>query len=238
MSPSATTATQGGTPAPSLPTPGPTDGLPAITIDEPPLGAVVDVPFGISGTADVFEAALSVQVLTDAGVLVCQHNLTATSGSGTRGDWSTSMAFPPPAPPAGQEAVPMTVRAFDYSAEDGSEENVVSVNVNVSGIRPPIVIDEPGCDASVAAGRSISVSGTARVFEGALQLELLDSSGTSVVSQTVQAESGVGEAPWSTTITVPPSAFPGTYRLVAFSYSPMGGSRENDFAIPLDVAPP
>ncbi|HET6616110.1 MAG TPA: Gmad2 immunoglobulin-like domain-containing protein, partial [Dehalococcoidia bacterium] len=130
-----TTAATSPTAVAATPTSSAGDGRPAIIIDEPGLGDIVQIPFEIAGTADVFEAALTVQVLAPDGALVCQHSIMATSGSGTRGDWATTMAFAPPVPPSGNAAVPMVVRALSYSAKDGSEENVVTVDVNVSGER-------------------------------------------------------------------------------------------------------
>jgi len=214
----------------------PTDDLPAIVIEQPGLGDIVDVPFTIAGTANVFEAALSVQVLTEDGTLVCQQNLTATAGSGTRGGWSTSMAFPPVTPAAGSAAVPMVVRALSYSARDGSEENVATVDINVSGERPPNVITEPPCGANVASGSLLTVEGVTDAFEGSLQLELQDSAGDVVLSETVQAESGLGNAPWSTTLPLA-GLDPGTYTLIAFDFSAEDGSRQNEFAIPITIGP-
>jgi len=225
----ATTPTASDTPAAV-----PTDELPAIVIDEPELGAIVEVPFTIAGTANVFEAALSVQVLTAEGEVVCQHNIMATSGTGTRGDWTTEMAFPPPTPPAGNVAVPMVVRALSYSARDGSEENVVTVDINVSGERPPNVITAPSCGAEVSAATPLEVSGVTDAFEGSLQLELQDASGTVVVSETVQAEGGLGNAPWSTTLSLA-GLDAGAYTLIAFDFSAEDGARQNEFAIPIAV---
>jgi len=214
----------------------PTDDLPAIVIEEPELGAIVEVPFTISGSANVFEAALSVQVLTADGAVVCQHNILATSGSGTRGDWTTEMALPPPSPPAGNAAVPMVVRALSYSAQDGSEENVVTVDINVSGEQPPNVITAPSCGAQVPAGAPLEVSGVTDAFEGSMQLELQDSSGTVVRSETVQAEGGLGDAPWSTTLPLA-GLDAGAYTLIAFDFSAEDGSRQNEFAIPIAILP-
>jgi hypothetical protein len=213
------------------------DGLPAIVIEAPELGAIVDVPFEISGTANVFEAALTVQVLGEDGALVCEHNLTASAGSGTRGDWGTSMAFVPPAPPAGNAAVPMVVRALTYSAEDGSEQDVVTVEINVSDERPPNFITSPLCNAEVPAA-PLEVTGVSDAFEGTLQLELQEYfSGDVVIEQTVQAAGGLGNAPFTATLDLSPLEA-GLYRLVAFDFSAADGSRQNEFAIPIEVVLP
>ncbi|MEX2224837.1 MAG: Gmad2 immunoglobulin-like domain-containing protein [Dehalococcoidia bacterium] len=218
------------------PDPVPTEDLPAIVIAEPALGALVELPFAISGTANVFEAALSVQIVSADGQLICQHNLTATSGSGTRGDWSTTMAFPPPAPPTGNAAVPMVVRALSYSAQHGSEENAVTVDVNVSGERPPNVIQMPLCGEPVPVAGPLQVTGVTDAFEGSLQLELRDSSGAVVLSETVQAAGGLGNAPWSATLQIA-GLEAGAYMLIAFDFSAEDGSRQNEFGVPIELTP-
>jgi hypothetical protein len=234
--PIATEAPATPTSAATTPTAASGDGEPAIVVDAPQLGDIVQVPFTISGTANVFEAALSVQVVTADGQVVCQHNIMATSGTGTRGDWTTTMAFPPPQPPSGNAAVPMVIRALSYSAMDGSEENVVTVDVNVSGERPPNVIEAPTCGARVPVAAPLSVSGTTDAFEGSMQLELTDSSGTAVVTQTVQT-AGTGNAPWTATMSLA-GLDPGAYMLIAFDFSAQDGTRQNDFAIPIELVGP
>jgi hypothetical protein len=146
------------------------------------------------------------------------------------------MAFPPPEPPAGNTAVPMIVRALSYSARDGSEENVVTVDINVSGERPPNVITEPGCGAEASAGSTLTVSGVTDAFEGSLQLELQDASGSVVRSETVQAAGGLGNAPWETTISLA-GLQPGAYTLIAFDLSAEDGTRQNEFPVPVTIVP-
>lgn len=211
----------------------------AIRIDQPELGAVVSVPFEISGSANVFEAALSLQVLTDSGDLLCQHNIMATSGSGTPGTWSTVMAFPPPEPSSGATASPIVVRALSYSAQDGSEENVVTLNINVSGERPGNVIETPACSAEAPLDAPLAVSGVTDAFEGAMQLELQDASGAVVLTQPVQAAGGLGDAPWTTTIDLAAVTLqPGQYTLIAFDVSAENGSRQNEFPVPIQLVAP
>jgi hypothetical protein len=217
--------------------PEPTDGPPWITIDGPAFGAKVSVPFRIDGTANVFEATLTVQIFTESGRLVCQHNITG-GGSGTRGPWSTIMAFPPLEPSPGNGAVPMVIHALNYSAADGSEQNVVTRDVNVSGERPVNVIDEPRCSAEVAPGAALAVAGTTRAFESMLRVELVDIAGRLLVAQTVRATGGVSEASWSTTLMVPAYLQTGLYQLVAFDDNGRDGARENEFAVPIEVRPP
>ena len=126
----------------------------------------------------------------------------------------------------------------NYSAADGSEQNVVTRDVNVSGERPVNVIDEPRCSAEVAPGAALAVAGTTRAFEGMLRVELVDGAGSLLVGQTLQATSGVGEASWSTTRIVPADLQTGLYQLIAFDYNGRDGAPENEFAVPIDVRPP
>jgi hypothetical protein len=132
----------------------------------------------------------------------------------------------------------MVIRALNYSAADGSEQNVVTRDVNVSGERPVNVIDEPRCSAEVAPGAALAVAGTMRVFESMLRVELVDGAGRLLAGQTVRARGGVGEASWSTTLMVPADLQTGLYQLVAFDYNGRDGARENEFAVPIEVRPP
>jgi Glycosyl transferases group 1/Immunoglobulin-like domain of bacterial spore germination len=132
----------------------------------------------------------------------------------------------------------MVIHALNYSAVDGSEQNVVTRDVNVSGERPVNVIDEPRCSADATPGAALAVAGTTRAFEGVLRVELVDGTGTLLVGQTVRAVSAVGEASWSTTLMLPAHLQTGIYQLVAFDYDGRDGARENEFAVPIEVRTP
>jgi len=77
------------------------DLMPAILVDAPTPGARISSPVTVSGTANVFEANVTVRVLDAAGKELARTFTTATCGSGCRGDFSLSLAFP--AQPAGSE---------------------------------------------------------------------------------------------------------------------------------------
>ena len=77
------------------------DLLPAILVESPAPGARIASPVNVSGTANVFEANVTVRVLNAAGKELARTFTTATCGTGCRGDFSTTLAFP--APPAGAE---------------------------------------------------------------------------------------------------------------------------------------
>ena len=209
---------------------------PAIVIDEPAQGATVKVPLALSGTADVFEAVLHVQALAPNGRLLCARRVMASSGSGTRGDWKTTMSF---AFPAGVDGpLPARIRAFSLSAKDGAEENIVERDVTVAPEPPDIVIVEPSCGVSVSKRAGLDVSGTADVFEAALMLELHDAQGKAVLSQNVMSAEGQTRSPFVALLDLSdPAIIPGEYDLVALSFSAMDGSRENEFAVPVTITP-
>ncbi len=217
--------TAGETPTP---TPAPTASI--ITIEVPADGTRVAVPLAMSGAANTFEAALRIDAIGPTGAVLCVRDILATSGSGTPGTWSTSLAFPPP---VGDQEV--TLRAYELSAEDGAIVNLVERNVTVSADRPAIFITAPVCGTTLAAGSTLSVTGRAFVFEAQLTLELRDASGSAVASKHVVAARGDAESDFAATITIPTGLPIGSYDLVAFSTSARDGSPEHEFAIPLTI---
>lgn len=206
----------------------------AITINQPQPRDSVSVPFAISGSADVFEAALSVRVLDASGAVLCEHNIQATAGSGTRGNWTTTMAFVPPQGELTAGPVEATIRAFSYSAENGAEINIIERPISLLAEPPDIVVTEPPCAARVPRTTPLDVAGTAQVFEAALTVELQRADGTAVLTQSAMALSGIERSPWSTQLDLS-SVEPGLYTLVALSFSAEDGSRINEFPIPLEV---
>jgi hypothetical protein len=67
--------------------------LPAITVATPGIGAEVQSPVRIAGTANVFEANVTVRILDAAGNVLVEDFTTATCGTGCRGDYETELAF-------------------------------------------------------------------------------------------------------------------------------------------------
>lgn len=203
-----------------------------ITIDEPGEGATASVPFTMSGAADVFEAALTVDVLDSGGETLCVRHIMATSGTGTPGTWETTMAIPPPDAPED-----VTVRGYSFSPKDGAIENLVEHRVTLSVNRPAIFITSPVCGATLAPGSSLVVQGRALVFEAALVVELRDASGTALVTQNVLAASGTEESDFTANLVIPAALPSGFYDLVAFNYSARDGSLENESSIQIVVEP-
>jgi hypothetical protein len=69
------------------------DLLPAIVVTTPGSGDTVTSPVTVSGTADVFEANVSVEVLDASGKVLGKHSTTATCGTGCRGSFSVAVPF-------------------------------------------------------------------------------------------------------------------------------------------------
>lgn len=69
------------------------DLLPVIAVDKPVAGARVSSPVDVSGSANVFEANLTVKVLDQNGHVVGKTFTTATCGTGCRGTYSVPVTF-------------------------------------------------------------------------------------------------------------------------------------------------
>jgi germination protein M len=69
------------------------DLLPAIEVAKPVEGARVTSPVSVAGTANVFEANVTVEVLDEAGKVVGKTFTTATCGTGCRGSYSVPVRF-------------------------------------------------------------------------------------------------------------------------------------------------
>ena len=200
-----------------------------ITIDRPADAAALSIPFEIAGTADIAEDTLSVTVADAAGTL-CEHDLDAVSGAGTRGAWRTTMSFVPRGGTG-----PVIISAFSRSPRDGTSINVVTRTVQVSGDPPDVVIAEPLCAADLAAESALRVSGTARVSEAALTVELRTSSGAVVGQRQVTTDAAApATGRWSTELDL--TGIPaGRYYLVAYSIAARDGAPEHMFSIPVRI---
>lgn len=118
------------TPAPSVstspatPAPSPT-GPPAIVVESPLPGDELFSPITVRGTADVFEASVSIRILDANGQVLAAINTQASCGSGCRGTFSSPLAFFTPV------RQPGTIEVFEVSAQDGSAINVVSIPITL-----------------------------------------------------------------------------------------------------------
>jgi hypothetical protein len=67
--------------------------LPAILVAKPSIGATIPSPVTVSGTANVFEANVTVEILDHAGNMVGRKFTTATCGTGCRGTFSVTVPY-------------------------------------------------------------------------------------------------------------------------------------------------
>lgn len=96
--------------------------VPAILVERPLPNDLVGNPVRVSGSANVFEARLAVDLLDARGRRIARRYVMATAGTGTRGTFAVSIAVP-------QTARVRFVVAYTNSPKDGSPINVVRVPV-------------------------------------------------------------------------------------------------------------
>ncbi len=99
--------------------------LPPIAVALPQVDAFVQSPIVIAGSANVFEATVSVRVLDANGDVIAEAFTTAACGTGCRGDFSTQVEVPIDAEQPG------TIQVFESSARDGSMTNAVEIPVTL-----------------------------------------------------------------------------------------------------------
>lgn len=102
------------------------DQLPFILVQSPAIGERVSSPVPISGTADVFEAVVSIEILDLQGRTVASTFTTATCGTGCRGTYEASVRYDVAA------TQPGTIRVYEVSAMDGSPIHVVDIPVTLT----------------------------------------------------------------------------------------------------------
>jgi len=99
------------------------DQLPAILVQSPGIGERVSSPVTISGSADVFEAVVSIAILDEHRRIVASSFTMATCGTGCRGSYATDVRYD-----VGTRQ-PGTIRVYEVSAKDGSPLHVVEIPV-------------------------------------------------------------------------------------------------------------
>jgi hypothetical protein len=99
---------------------------PQILVESPLPGDTVRSPIRLRGTANVFEATVSIDVRDANGALLERTFTTATSGTGTRGTFDAEI------PLAGRTG-PVTVVLYESSAEDGRPLHTVELPVDLAG---------------------------------------------------------------------------------------------------------
>jgi len=100
-------------------------GKPPIVVRTPRADDRVSSPVTVAGTADVFEATVSIRILDEDGQELASGFATATCGSGCRGRYSTEMFF------FVDRRQPGTIEVFEASAEDGSQLFLVRIPVTL-----------------------------------------------------------------------------------------------------------
>jgi hypothetical protein len=100
--------------------------LPAITVQSPVIGEPVSSPVTVAGTADVFEATVSIRVLDATGHEIARTFTTATCGTGCRGDYSVTLAYSVPQTQRGM------IEVFESSAKNGQPVNVQRIPVTLT----------------------------------------------------------------------------------------------------------
>ncbi len=99
--------------------------LPPITVTGPLIGAAVRSPVTVTGTADVFEASVSLRVLGPGGNEIARSFTTASCGTGCRGGYTASVTY------AVSHAQRGTIEVYEVSAADGSAVHVQSIPVRL-----------------------------------------------------------------------------------------------------------
>ncbi|MET7971304.1 Gmad2 immunoglobulin-like domain-containing protein [Micromonospora sp. NPDC005305] len=105
------------------------DLLPPIVVTAPAIGDRLASPVTVAGTADVYEATVSVRVLDAAGREIGTAFTTASCGSGCRGTYRLNVRYRHAAAGRG------TVEVYEVSARDGSRINLVRVPVDLAAAR-------------------------------------------------------------------------------------------------------
>ncbi len=100
------------------------DLLPVISVDKPVAEARVSSPVQVSGSANVFEANVTVKVLDENGKVVGNTFTTATCGTGCRGTYSVPVTFK-----VGREQRGTIVVSDDDAAGTGTPPHQVRIEV-------------------------------------------------------------------------------------------------------------
>ena len=101
------------------------DFLPPILVTEPQMGERVSSPVTIRGTANVFEATVSMRLIDADGKRLARSFTTATCGTGCRGSYEHELSFEVDREQHG------VIEVWQASAEDGSKMDVVKIAVTL-----------------------------------------------------------------------------------------------------------
>ena len=98
---------------------------PRILVESPLPFDTVTSPVRLAGTADTFEANFTAELVAADGTVLDNHFVTATSGSGTRGTYTTTLAYPTGTTGSA------TVKVWEPSAENGQPLGTVEIPVQL-----------------------------------------------------------------------------------------------------------
>jgi len=100
---------------------------PPILVEFPGRGWAVQSPLQVAGSANVFEAQFQAEITDGTGRVIATRSIQAASGTGTRGSFAATIAFPASA------TGPATLNVFDTSSKDGSRIDVVTIPLELAG---------------------------------------------------------------------------------------------------------
>jgi germination protein M len=99
---------------------------PAIIVNRPLGETEVAGPVTVSGTANVFEANVSIRIVGSDDEVLAETFTTATCGTGCRGKFSKAVEFDV------DEPTEATIQVFEESAENGKPINMIEVPVTLT----------------------------------------------------------------------------------------------------------
>lgn len=99
------------------------DQAPAILIESPAPHETVGSYIRLRGTSNTFEANLQIEIVGPSGDVIYQDYATASSGTGTRGEFDLTIPVEYSGSGIG------SIRMFEHSAQDGERVNVVTIPV-------------------------------------------------------------------------------------------------------------
>jgi hypothetical protein len=102
------------------------DLLPPILVEHPVIGERVSDPVVVSGTADVFEATVSITILDAQGRELVNTFAMATCGTGCRGTYARAVHY------VVDHDQPGTIRVYEVSAKDGKPLHTIEIPVTLT----------------------------------------------------------------------------------------------------------
>ena len=95
-----------------------------IRVSKPQANEEIGLPFTLSGEARTFESTVNFRVRDEDGTILLEDFTTAlVSETSTFGEFSTEVSYPAPKGTTGM------IEVFEYSAQDGSEINMVRIPI-------------------------------------------------------------------------------------------------------------